>query len=224
VEPSPPRSPDSVSPPRAFTQGLGQIFQITGVLLFLIMMFICCGSGLLSKDFATHSDLTHTGWRLYSSQRALTISLFAAIFFGIALAGIGLGLQAENRAAPIFAIIVTLLGSIFWIVHAVFTLQFGSIPFMAMATLLACLFVVLLVFAISSFREMRRDPPPQGHELLPKDYKIPYSHYHDDPPEVRLARELDQRRERLAVQQKELEMLEEKLKRKMDQDRKPPVA
>jgi hypothetical protein len=64
---------------------------------------------------------------------------------------------------------------------------------------------------------MRREPPAPGHEVLPIDYKIPYSHYHEDPPEVRLARELEERRQRLAVQQKELEMLEEKLKRKLDE-------
>lgn len=195
---------------------------MTGVLLFVVMMFICCGSGLLSKEFATHSDLTQIGWRLYSAQRALTISLFAAIFFGIALAGIGLGLQAENRAAPIYAIVVTFLASAFWMVHTVFAAQFGSIVFILIAAILACIFVVLFVFACASFREMRRDPPPRGHDLLPKDYKIPYSHYHDDTPEVRLARELDQRRERLAVQQKELEMLEEKLQRTMDEEHRSP--
>ena len=64
---------------------------------------------------------------------------------------------------------------------------------------------------------MTRTPPPTGHEILPADYKIPYSHYHEDPPEVRLAAELQQRRERLAVQQKELEALEKKLKRKFDE-------
>jgi hypothetical protein len=64
---------------------------------------------------------------------------------------------------------------------------------------------------------MRRDPPPADMEILPADYKVPYSHYHEDPPEVRLAAELEQRRRRLAVQQKELEMLEEKLKRKLQQ-------
>ena len=40
----------------------------------------------------------------------------------------------------------------------------------------------------------------------------------EDPPEVRLARELEQRRQRLAVEQKELEMLEEKLRKKMERD------
>jgi Skp family chaperone for outer membrane proteins len=67
---------------------------------------------------------------------------------------------------------------------------------------------------------MRKNPPPEGHDALPTGYKIPYSHYHDDPPEVRLAAELAQRRERLAVQQKELEALEKKIKRSLEDDAK----
>jgi hypothetical protein len=78
---------------------------------------------------------------------------------------------------------------------------------------------VLLGFSIAAAAEVRRNPPPTGHELLPPGYKIPYSHYHPDPPEVRLAAELEQRRQRLAVQQKELEMLEEKLRKKLDEKR-----
>ena len=64
---------------------------------------------------------------------------------------------------------------------------------------------------------MRRNPPPAGFEILPADYKVPYSHMHQDPPEVRLARELEQRRQKLEVQQKELEMLEQKLHNKLKQ-------
>jgi hypothetical protein len=67
--------------------------------------------------------------------------------------------------------------------------------------------------SIVAWREMRNSPPPTGYEILPADYKIPYSHYHADPPEVRLAAEIEQRRQRLAVQKKELEMLEEKIKK-----------
>jgi hypothetical protein len=81
------------------------------------------------------------------------------------------------------------------------------------------LFGGLLALAVGALREMRRDPPPAGLEVLPKDYKVPYSHYHQDPPEVRLARELEQRRERLAVQQKELEMLEGKLRHSIEQSK-----
>ena len=66
--------------------------------------------------------------------------------------------------------------------------------------------------------EMRKNPPPEGHDVLPPGYKIPYSHYHADPPEVRLAAELAQRRERLAVQQKELEALEAKIKRSLEEN------
>jgi hypothetical protein len=82
---------------------------------------------------------------------------------------------------------------------------------------LLVLFVGCLVLSIGALREMRRSPPPEAFGTLPKDYKIPYSHMHVDPPEVRLARELDERRQKLAVQQKELEMLEEKLKRRMQE-------
>ena len=74
----------------------------------------------------------------------------------------------------------------------------------------------MLALAVGALREMLGNPPPSGHELLPLDYKVPYSHLHADPPEVRLARELEERRQRLAVQQKELEMLEEKIRRKME--------
>ena len=44
------------------------------------------------------------------------------------------------------------------------------------------------------------------------------THLHQDPPEVRLAAELAQRRARLAVQQKELEALELRMKRKFEKE------
>jgi hypothetical protein len=215
-------------PPRAFTQGLGVVFQVVGVLLFLTMSFICCGSSLLSKDWAMKSDLTHVGWGTsaedvrqpaYSAQKALTISVFAGVFFGVALATAGLGMQAESRVAAPGAVIITCLGEVFWLVHAIFAATVTRSAFFTLtAAALACVFAILLLLAINAYREMRTNPPPPGHDLLPAGYKIPYSHYHDDPPEVRLAAELQQRRERLAVQQAELEALEAKLKRKLDED------
>ena len=207
-----------VPPPRAFTQGVGLVFQVVGVLMFLAMMFVCCGSSLLNKDFATQSDLTRLAWHGYSAQRALSIALFVGVFFGVALAGIGLGLQSENRAAPILAIGLTAVATVFWLIHLLVAAQAaGSILFSIIAAALMAIFALLLALAIGAAREMRRNPPPRGQEILPGDYKIPYSHYHADPPEVRLAAELEQRRQRLAVQQKELELLEEKLKKKMDE-------
>src|SRR4051812_43611891 len=94
VEPPPThRTP----PPRAFSQGVGLVFQVIGGLLFITSSLICCGSSLLSKDTATHSDLTRIGWHFagdapdqpsYSAQKALTIGVFAAVFFGLALSGV----------------------------------------------------------------------------------------------------------------------------------------
>src|SRR5215218_2847585 len=124
-----PQSDPATPPPRAFTQGLGQLCQVVGVLLFLAMMFVCCGSSLLSKDFATKTPLTHVGWHrstdppdkpAYSAQKAISVSLFSGVFFGMALAGVGLGMQAEYPAAARGAVVLCAVGSVFWIVQAIF--------------------------------------------------------------------------------------------------------
>jgi hypothetical protein len=216
-----PQSP----PPRAFTQGVGTIFQFTGIGLFIFSMFICCSSSLLSKDFTKADNLTKIGWfysqtgdhlPFYSAQRAVAISLTCSVVFGMGLAGIGLGLQALNRRAPILALVLTFFASTFWIVQTIFSITVAaSWLFSIFSGVMSAIFIVLCGFAIAAAREMSSNPPPPGHEILPADYKIPYSHLHQDPPEVRIARELDERRQKLAVQQKELEMLEEKLKKKL---------
>lgn len=223
----PPPTRSDVPPPRAFTQGVGTVFQVVGVLLFLTMTFSCCGSGLLSREWATQPHFASEGLRLssgeppvYSVGRAITICMFCGVFFGIACAAIGLGLQAEHRGAPAGAVLVAGAALLFFLAHAWFAVVYIHAALITvMLAVAAVTFGVLFGLAVAAFREMRRTPPPRGHEILPADYKIPYSHYHADPPEVRLAAELDQRRQRLAVQQKELEMLEEKLKRKLDEGR-----
>lgn len=215
--------PQTPPPPRAFTQGVGTVFQVAGVVLFLCAMFVCCGSSLVSKNVAERRDLMDIGWRIplgggelfYSAQRAITVSVLAGVFFGVALAGLGLGLQAEHRAAPYGAAAVAVTGLLFWATHAAFAVQpLRSAWLTILASALALCFAALSALAAGAVREMRRDPPPPGHEVLPADYKVPYSHLHADPPEVRLARELEERRRRLAVQQKELEALEEKVRLK----------
>jgi len=199
-------------------QGVGTVYQFAGVTLFIISMLVCCGSSLLSRETATHTGLTTIEWHSYSAQRAITVSLLASVFLGLALAGIGLGLQAQNRFSPLLATVVTAAAMVFWIVHAFF---FAKVMRSIFLTGLSVVFVIgfglLLALAIGALRELLRNPPPKGFEILPADYKVPYSHMYDDPPEVRLARELDQRRQRLTVQQEELRMLEEKLRRKMEE-------
>jgi hypothetical protein len=220
-------SPTQPPTPRAFTQGVGTIFQWLGVPLFLLMMFVCCSSSLLSKDTATKSDLRTIGWHLrtdvadhptYSAQFATTLTVTLGVFFGMALASIGLGLQAQNPRTPIFAILLTAIATSFWIVQTIFFATIlHSILLTAGCAILALLFAACLMLAVGAARQMWRDPPPRGIERLPEDYKVPYSHLHQDPPDVRLAAELEQRRNRLEVQQKELEALEERIKRRMKQ-------
>jgi hypothetical protein len=220
-----PESPPP-SPPRAFTQGVGTLFQFVGVSLFLVMMSVCCLSSLLSKDYAANPQRTHIGWHLpgdkpdaptYSYARAMTLSVTLGVFCGMGLAGVGLGLQAQRRAAPWLGVALSGLGTAFWVVQAVFAIRpLGSAMLAILAIALAALFGLLFVLAVAALREMLVSPPPVGHELLPADYKVPYSHLHQDPPEVRLARELEQRRQRLAIEQKELDLLEEKLRKKME--------
>ena len=119
-----------------------------------------------------------------------------------------------------WAFTLTGVATVFWLVQTIFAFTGArSILFGLIALALTTLFAVACGFAVTAFREVRQNPPPRGHEVLPPGYKIPYSHYHPDPPEVRLAAELEQRRQRLAVQQKELEMLEEKLRKKLDEKR-----
>src|SRR6185436_4290182 len=216
----------AVSPPRAFTQGVGTVFQFAGGILFILLSLTCCGSGLLMKDTAQPKDLTRIGWHLpddapdhpfYSAQQATSTALIGGIAFALAIAGIGLGLQATRRSAAAGAVAVALLGVIFWAIHGVFFVQAMRVWLpAAIAILLMLVYAVFFALAIAAWREMKRNPPAMGHEVLPEGYKIPYSWYHDDPPEVRLERELEQRRERLAVQQKELEMMEEKLKKEKE--------
>src|SRR5689334_5640530 len=114
--PSKDASPSSPTPPppRAFTQGVGTVFQFAGVTLFLILMFVCCASGLLSPRTAIRKDLANVGWSGYPVPKAMTLSLAFGIFCGIALAGLGLGLQATHRRTPLAAMVVTGFASVFY--------------------------------------------------------------------------------------------------------------
>jgi lipopolysaccharide export LptBFGC system permease protein LptF len=151
-------------PPHAFTQGVGTVFQFVGVILFLISMFTCCSTSLLSKDTATHSGLTTIGWHragdprdqpTYSAQRALTITLPASLVYGMALAALGLGLQAENRNAVVGAVTLNTLAVIFWIVQLAFFVTIKWIILSMICTLLVMLAIGLTLLSVGAVRDMR---------------------------------------------------------------------
>jgi lysylphosphatidylglycerol synthetase-like protein (DUF2156 family) len=214
------------APPRAFSQGVGTLFQTVGGLIFLVFTFFCCGSALTSKEWATHPAREKVGWgsvsgsgrALYSAKDWMTATVAAGVILGLAAAGLGLGLQADKRRAAVAAVALTLLGLAFWIVQGVFAAQaMRSIVLCALCFALAAVFTLLCVLAIGAAGELAKNPPSIGQEVLPADYQEPFSHLHQDSPEVRIANEIAQRRQKLEVQQKELEALERRLKRRMEE-------
>src|SRR5205807_914706 len=111
--------PSEIPPPRAFTQGVGTVFQAIGVSLFLISMLVCCVSSFFTHD-AIRKDLTQIGWGAYSVQLAITVFLAVAVFSGLALAVLGLGLQAMHRKTPVSAVVLTFLVTAFDLFHIYF--------------------------------------------------------------------------------------------------------
>jgi hypothetical protein len=88
---------------------VGTVFQGMGVAFFAIGMLVCCMGSLFGSDAIRH-DLSGNGWRLpgdpphkptYNVPVAMAASVAMVCLLGIALAGAGLGLQAQKRSAPL---------------------------------------------------------------------------------------------------------------------------
>jgi hypothetical protein len=166
TENPPPTLPPATPPPHAFAQGVGTVFQFVGVTLFLISMFVCCATSLLSKDAATHSGLTTIGWHragdpvdqpTYSAQRALTIALPAALCYGMALAALGLGLQTESRSAPLSSLFINTFSVVFWLVHLIFFASIRWIGMSMICTLLVMLSGGMFLLSIGAVRDRAGD-------------------------------------------------------------------
>jgi hypothetical protein len=203
---------------------VGTLFQFVGVVLFLAFFFACCGSALCSREWAVQPGWEQIGWRdgggrvVFSAARAITLAVSVGVLLGLALAGIGLGLQAEKRPAPWLGLVVTAFGALFWLVQAAFAArQLHSVVLSVIGAGLGVVFALLFGLTVAAAREMVKNPPPRGQDLLPADYREPFSHLSDDAPEVRLAREVAQRKAKLEVEQKEIEALERRLKRKLEE-------
>src|SRR6185436_16979889 len=143
------------------SQGVGTVFQFVGVIMFLVMMFVCCGSGLISKDVATQSNLTHIGWGIYTAQKALTMGVFLGVLLGMALACVGLGLQAQSRVAAPAGVVISANGAILFAVNTIFSaVAVRSILFTLIAMVLTGTFAILFALVLAAAKEMKRNPPP----------------------------------------------------------------
>lgn len=157
---SPEPSPPSQYP---FTQGVGTVHQFVGVILFVISMFTCCCTGFFGKETAATNPLTTIGWHrsgdaadrpTYSVQRALTVTLPMSLTYGLALAAIGLGLQAENKSATTLAVVTNALALLLWIFQLVFFVSMIRIVLALLCLVLSLLAVGLLMLSIGGWKEM----------------------------------------------------------------------
>jgi hypothetical protein len=156
-EPSPPSK-------HPFTQGVGTVHQFVGVILFVISMFTCCCTGFFGKETGAANKLTTIGWHrsgdpvdrpTYSVQRALTVTLPMSVTYGLALAAIGLGLQAENKSATTLAVVTNAMGFLFWIFQLIFFVSMFRIVLALLCLVLTLVATGLLMLSVGGWKEMR---------------------------------------------------------------------
>ena len=225
---TPPTEPAPPPPPRAFAQGTGLLLQFVGFALFLSSCCICASTGLwepvadtgeITQALRTQDNVVVSFSSMFENPKLLgyTLTAFFTTAGGLALASFGLGMQTDRKwastGASISSVTVTLI-----LLGAGVALWMGEGGWVYRAWHFVLLLVMLLAsaFSIAAWREVRRQPPPGDVDVVKPGTKIPYSFYHDDPPDVRLAKDLANRRAQLEAEQAELERMEAELKKRSD--------
>ena len=232
--PNPTDAPDSQSKltgesaarpslPRAFAQGTGVVLQTVGMILFLSTCCVCSLTSLWDPGASrgeTVENFRRGGPGLVTlrtlpqtpAQTGYMLLVMFTTVGGLALASFGLGLQAERRRSAWGALATTgvMLASL---LAGGVALWAGGAPWAVRAWHAGLLLVVaaLAGFCAAALRQVMADPPPPDVDVVPPGAKIPYSFYHDDPPEVRLARDLAARRAKLDAERDEIDRMEREL-------------
>lgn len=210
-------------PPRAFAQGTGVVLQTVGILLFLTN---CCAftlTGLWDKvisrtDVIERIDagrpLGMSLERMFENpaKAGYMLTVMSSTVGGLAMAVLGLGMQADRRRAAAGALasvaatsaVMLAAGVLLWVGSA----SWGARGWNAVLVLIL---LTCVGFTWHALREIHAAPPPLNIDIVPPGKKIPYSFYHDDPPEVRLARELENRKAKLDAERNEIERIEREL-------------
>lgn len=218
--PSTPRTP----PPRAFAQGTGIVLQTVGILLFLTNGCVCSMTGLwdpvasrtdVIEQIDSGRPLGMSIQRMFEdpAKAGYMLTVVTSTVGGLAMGVLGLGLQTDRRRAAAGALVsVAMTGAV--MLAAGVLLWVGAAPWGARAWNAVLLAVILtaMVFTWHALREVRAAPPPPDIDIVPPGTKIPYSFYHDDSPEVRLAKELENRKAKLEAEREEIEKMERELR------------
>lgn len=200
--------------------------QTVGVILFLSTCCVCSTSFLWdpiqTPDPANVVEQLTPAHRLgvmfdQPGKAGLMLTVMSMTVGGLALASLGLGLQSDHRHAAAASVITTIvLVAVLAMAGAGLWAGESSIATRLWHCVLSVVMVAMLGFTIAAWREVRRNPPPADVISIPPGTKIPYSMYHDDPPEVRLANEIASRRARLDAEREELDRMERELRDKSD--------
>ncbi len=189
--PNPASSPDGNAPaatpppPRAFAQGTGVLLQIVGVILFLTTCCVCSSSGLwedvmtaqqAERKVHEKEDIVITFRKMLDEpgRAGASIMVVFSTVCGLALAGFGLGLQADKPRASIGALVsacawlfsLILAGVCLWIGQASSFARGVNAGFCVIS-------IIVLCFTVAARREVRANPPPPGLDVLPPDFEIP---------------------------------------------------
>lgn len=209
----------SGDPPRAFAQGVGVVLQGLGVALFLSNCCLCSLAGLWDTNLTSVEArevmardpelITQPGSYLRDPGRAAAaVTLLAATVGGLALAALGLGMQADRpRPAYGAAGVHILLVLIF---AATGVLLWTAATGWAMLAWHAVLLVALaagLPFTLAACGQVMRHPPPPVDETLPPGFDVRDVLAGEKPSRLKVA----EMRARLEVQQRELDRLEREL-------------
>lgn len=172
---STPEPPPTPSLPRAFTRGSGAVFQVVGAIL---AFGSCCWwsfGGPAGGRLVTDGDPRSFAQVVRAAdapQIWAMAGVCAAFTGGMALAALGLGLQAERRGAAVAASWVAGLSAVFWIAHflaALFSDQ--TIGRLLWTIIMALVWTACLVLALVSADELRRLPPPPDLGRAPPDLR-----------------------------------------------------
>lgn len=107
-------------------------------------------------------------------RAGVSIMVVFSTVCGLALAGFGLGLQADKPRAGIGAVIsasawllsLVVAGVCLWIGQASWFARGTNAGFVVIA-------LIVLAFTVAAWREVRANPPPPGLEILPPGFEIP---------------------------------------------------
>ncbi len=207
---------------RGTAKAAGTVLQTVGMLLFLSSCCVCSFAGKwegwqLSDDVAGDMAKVKGLGDYFRQENWGKVGMMLSVMFpmagGFAMATFGLGLQADRKRAGMGALVTCLACAVIVLVGGlgIWMDDEGAIWPRIWHVIVSGVMWLTVGLSVVAYRDVRANPPADGVEILPRDYKVPYSMYHDDPPEVRLANEIAGRKANLEAQMREIEGLEKKL-------------